>query len=86
MTVRQIHTEMKRGGKPVKVAQLYRYFKRFKLHPIGRQRPAQYPNDAASIILRELGFSTGQNGAENGHNGNGRVHIFADKPQKKGKK
>ena len=57
MTAIQILRAVKQAGKPVCRMQLYRYFDRFKISPIGiRQRPQQYPDDSARRILAGLGL------------------------------
>ena len=57
MTVREImhkvgqHKRCSRGT-------LYAYLRKFEIHPVGsiRQKPQQYPDDAAARILTELGL------------------------------
>lgn len=56
MTIEQIIQEV-RTVKSVTRRQVFRYFKACKIQPLGaRQRPQQYPADAASRIKLHLGF------------------------------
>ena len=58
MTTKQIILNLKDAGKPVSMMQLYRYFDTLNIKPLGiRQRPQQYPADAADTILRALGLT-----------------------------
>jgi hypothetical protein len=57
MTTKQILSILNKSGKPVGLQQLYRYFKALGLKPTVRQRPAQYPPDAAKRILIYLGIT-----------------------------
>ncbi|HYG23389.1 MAG TPA: hypothetical protein VEH04_11450 [Verrucomicrobiae bacterium] len=56
MTFQQIF-ERVTERKPVSKRQLRRYFKPCEIQPVGmRQRPQQYPDDAADRILAKLGL------------------------------
>ena len=58
MTTAQIIAGLASAGKPVSQAQLYRYLDTLNIKPLGiRQRPQQYPADAADTILRALGLT-----------------------------
>ena len=57
MTTEQILQELRNAGKPVQIAQLYRYFIKLKIAPSGiRQRPQHYPPDTTTKILLSLGW------------------------------
>ena len=57
MTITQIHAEVSRA-RQVTLRQLWRWVKITGIKPLGiRQRPQQYPDDAADTILRALGLS-----------------------------
>jgi hypothetical protein len=57
MTTKQILRELKEAGKLIQIAQLYRYFLKFHIDPLGPpQRPQIYPNDSATKILLGLGW------------------------------
>ena len=57
MTITQIHVEVSRA-RPVTLRQLWRWVKKLNIKPLGiRQRPQQYPADAADTILRALGLT-----------------------------
>lgn len=59
MTSNQIKAALRKAGKKVGTTRLYQYFNQFDIQPLGaRQRPQQYPADAADRILRHLGFET----------------------------
>ncbi|MBC7967407.1 MAG: hypothetical protein H7Z17_15945 [Fuerstia sp.] len=57
MTVEQIMEELK-PEKPVSRDTIYEYFKKLGIRPVGqfRQRPQQYPDDAATVIRSALGL------------------------------
>jgi len=83
MTTNQIQDSLAAAGKSVQKAQLYRYFRAFKISPLGvAQKPQQYPADSADVILSGLGLGDLSDGdlirrAElcrpNGKQKNGRV-------------
>jgi hypothetical protein len=57
MTTVQILQELKSAGKSIKVAQLYRYFRKLKIKPQGAfQRPRHYLSDTPAKILIWLGW------------------------------
>ena len=58
MTFNEIQSALAAAGKPVKEAQLYRYFRNFKIQQVGiRQKPRRYADDSAQIILAKLGLA-----------------------------
>lgn len=58
ITLKQIHASVTRV-KPVSRRQLFRYLKRLKIKPVGmRTVPRLYPDDAADLIVTELGVPT----------------------------
>lgn len=55
-TADKIHKRV-RAVKPCSRAMLYIYFKRLGIKPVGaRQRPQNYPDDAADRVLKHLGL------------------------------
>jgi hypothetical protein len=70
MTTAQILVELRKAGKPVQIAQLYRYFHKFNIQPQGcLQRPQQYPPDTACRILFGLGHTQPINGKQSASRG-----------------
>ena len=58
MTTNKIRETLRLAGKSIETAQLYRYFRQFNIRPLAvRQRPQQYPAEAATIILQNLGLA-----------------------------
>lgn len=57
MTTPQIHSTVN-ALKPVSYRQVLRYLETLQIKPLGiRQRPQQYPDDAADKILASLGLA-----------------------------
>ena len=57
MTITQIHVEVSRA-RPVTLRQLWRWVKKLNIKPLGiRQRPQQYPEDSAELIITALGLT-----------------------------
>ena len=54
MTTKHILQALKRRGKPIKQAQLYRYFQALGIKPRVRQRPAKYPADTVDRLANYL--------------------------------
>lgn len=59
-TILQIQEGLRAAGKPVKVAQLYRYLKRFNIRAVAKLRPAIYPDNTVETITRKLGLKGGR--------------------------
>lgn len=55
-TPAQIRADLAAALKPVSTVQLYRYLRRFNIHPLTRTRPKFYPEDADWWILQGLGL------------------------------
>jgi hypothetical protein len=58
MTIRMIQRSLAANGKRVKMRQLRQYIKDCGIQHLGiRQRPQQYPDNAAEIIMSHLGLN-----------------------------
>lgn len=67
MNVETILNTLSEHGKEVTTVSVFRYLSRLGIKPVGvRQRPQNYPDDAAARILAHLGIV---NGGGNGDSG-----------------
>lgn len=55
MTVLEIQRQVKKKAKPMTRAGLYKHIRALGLKPLGRSRPAIYPDNAADKIILRLG-------------------------------
>lgn len=55
MTVLQIQRQVKNKAKPMSRGGLYKHIRALGLKPIGKSRPAIYPDNAADKIIMRLG-------------------------------
>jgi len=58
MTTKQTLQELRKAGKPICLAHLYRLFPVLGIRPLGRSRPQIYPPDTAERIKAHLGISS----------------------------
>ena len=56
MTVLEIQRQVKKRAKPMTRAGLYKHIRALRLKPLGKSRPAIYPNNAADKIIVRLGY------------------------------